>query len=205
MRFAAALLIAILVGLPVGGLMMGLISPPHHPFETASISLSNTIILFFRTFSLGVLVSLLSLAIGAWFAWVEQRGLYRGVKLLGVMSLLPLAIPSYLLAGTLRDTLGVGGWIGKPLGLPMFTGIIPAVIIALVFGGSGLSRLLIFSQIVLSLQLPFAVMPLIYFTGSKKHMGEFANRMWLKLVVLAIATIIVGLNSWLVMYTFFGV
>lgn len=129
MRFAATLLIAILVGLPLGGLMMGLINPPHHPFETASFNLSNTILLFFRTLSLGVLVSLFSLFIGAWFAWMEQRGLYRGVKLLGIMNLLPLAIPSYLLAGTLRDTLGIGGWIGKPLGLPMFTGIFPTVIV----------------------------------------------------------------------------
>lgn len=83
--------------------------------------------------------------------------------------------------------------------------IVPAVIIALIFGGSGLSRLLIFSQIVLSLQLPFAVLPLIYFTSSKKHMGEFANRLWLKLIVWIIAVIIVVLNGWLVLHSFLGV
>jgi manganese transport protein len=76
--------------------------------------------------------------------------------------------------------------------------IIPAVAIALVFGGSGLSRLLIFSQIILSLQLPFAILPLVYFTGSKKHMGTFANRAWLKSTVCLIAVIITGLNIWLV-------
>ncbi len=76
--------------------------------------------------------------------------------------------------------------------------IIPAVCIALLFGGSGLSRLLIFSQIVLSLQLPFAVLPLIYFTSSKKHMGSFANKLWMKASVFSIAFIIISLNVWLV-------
>jgi len=82
--------------------------------------------------------------------------------------------------------------------------IIPAVIIAILFQGSGLSRLLIFSQIVLSLQLPFAILPLVYLTSSKKHMGEFANRMWLKVVVFAIAAVITSLNVWLIIHTFFG-
>lgn len=83
--------------------------------------------------------------------------------------------------------------------------IIPAVAIALLFGGSGLSRLLIFSQIVLSLQLPFAVLPLIYVTSSKKHMGQFANRTWLKMVIGVIAGVIICLNSWLIVYIVAGV
>jgi manganese transport protein len=83
--------------------------------------------------------------------------------------------------------------------------IVPAVIIAIAFGGSGLSRLLIFSQIVLSLQLPFAVLPLVYFTSSKKHMGEFVNRTWMKIVISLIAGIIICLNVWLILHTFFGV
>jgi manganese transport protein len=82
--------------------------------------------------------------------------------------------------------------------------IIPAVIIAVLFQGSGLSRLLIFSQIVLSLQLPFAILPLVYFTNSKQHMGEFANKLWLKLVVGGIATVITGLNIWLIIRIFAG-
>jgi manganese transport protein len=83
--------------------------------------------------------------------------------------------------------------------------IIPAVIIAVLFQGSGLSRLLIFSQIVLSLQLPFAILPLVYFTSSKKHMGGFANKLWLKVVVSGIAAIITGLNIWLIIRIFAGV
>jgi manganese transport protein len=82
--------------------------------------------------------------------------------------------------------------------------IIPAVIIAIAFGGSGLSQLLIFSQVVLSLQLPFAVIPLAYFTSSKKYMGKFANKLWLKIIVFSIAIIITSLNIWLVSKALFG-
>ncbi|HEY5695305.1 MAG TPA: Nramp family divalent metal transporter [Candidatus Saccharimonadales bacterium] len=82
--------------------------------------------------------------------------------------------------------------------------IVLAVIIALLFGGSGLSRLLIFSQIILSMQLPFAVLPLIYITSSKRHMGQFANKTWLKIIVGAITCTIVCLNAWLVAYTLAG-
>lgn len=81
--------------------------------------------------------------------------------------------------------------------------IIPAVIIALLFGGSGLSRLLIFSQIILSLQLPFAIWPLVYFTSHKKHLGKFANGWKLKMVIILIAMVITGLNLWLIINTFF--
>jgi len=82
--------------------------------------------------------------------------------------------------------------------------IIPAVIIAVMFQGSGLSRLLIFSQIVLSLQLPFAILPLVYLTSSKKHMGDFANKLWLKIVVGLIAAVIVALNVWRIVRVFAG-
>lgn len=76
--------------------------------------------------------------------------------------------------------------------------IIPAVIIAITFGGSGLSQLLIFSQVVLSLQLPFAILPLIYFTSRHKYMGKFVNKAWLKTIIFIIAAIIVSLNVWLI-------
>lgn len=76
--------------------------------------------------------------------------------------------------------------------------IIPAVLIAIIFGGSGLSNLLIASQVVLSMQLPFAVFPLVWFTSSRKKMGAFVNPLWLKGVTAAIALIIAGLNIWLI-------
>jgi manganese transport protein len=80
--------------------------------------------------------------------------------------------------------------------------IVPAAFIVLVYGGSGLSKLLIFSQVVLSMQLPFAVFPLVLFTSSRKKMGVFANPWWLKVVAFVIALIIASLNVWLISQVF---
>ncbi len=54
--------------------------------------------------------------------------------------------------------------------------IIPAVTVAIIYGEAGTARLLVLSQVVLSMQLPFAVIPLVMFTSDKAKMGEFANR-----------------------------
>jgi manganese transport protein len=72
--------------------------------------------------------------------------------------------------------------------------IIPAVIVTMMYGESGTAKLLIFSQVVLSLQLSFAVIPLIVFTSSRKKMGEFVNALWMKILAWTTAGIIVALN-----------
>lgn len=76
--------------------------------------------------------------------------------------------------------------------------IVPAVFTILYSGQEGLGRLIILSQVVLSLQLGFAVIPLIHFTSDKKKMGNFANGIKIKLFAWASAIIIVGLNGKLV-------
>jgi manganese transport protein len=76
--------------------------------------------------------------------------------------------------------------------------IVPAVGIAIAFGDSGLANLLIASQVVLSMQLPFAVIPLVWFTSSRKKMGMFVNPLWMKVIVFSIAAIIGTLNVWLI-------
>jgi manganese transport protein len=76
--------------------------------------------------------------------------------------------------------------------------LIPAVAVLAAAGDKGLFRLLILSQVVLSLQLPFATIPLIHFTSDRKKMGVFANRTWVKILAWAIAAIIVVLNLKLV-------
>jgi manganese transport protein len=76
--------------------------------------------------------------------------------------------------------------------------IVPAVFVVWLYGSSGLANLLIASQVVLSLQLPFAVFPLVLMTNSKKKMGKFANPMWLKVITILIAVIIASLNIWLI-------
>jgi manganese transport protein len=76
--------------------------------------------------------------------------------------------------------------------------IAPAVAVILVAGEDAVFNLLILSQVVLSLQLPFAVVPLVKFTGSKQKMGPFANRPWVQVLAWAVTMIILGLNGWLI-------
>jgi manganese transport protein len=82
--------------------------------------------------------------------------------------------------------------------------IVPAVIVAIVGGESGTAKLLILSQVILSLQLSFAVFPLVMFTSSKLKMGEFVNPFWLKVLAYAVATVIASLNVWLLFQTVRG-
>jgi manganese transport protein len=72
--------------------------------------------------------------------------------------------------------------------------IVPAVIVAALYGASGTTKLLMISQVVLSLQLPFAVIPLVRMTSDRRKMGEFVNPLWLKIAAWTISATIVGLN-----------
>ncbi|HSW99934.1 MAG TPA: Nramp family divalent metal transporter [Patescibacteria group bacterium] len=76
--------------------------------------------------------------------------------------------------------------------------IIPAACIALICGGSGLGKLIILSQVALSIQLPFAILPLVFFTSSKRWMGAWVNPVWLTATASVIAVGIGGLSVWLV-------
>ena len=80
--------------------------------------------------------------------------------------------------------------------------IVPAVIVAIMGGESGTAKLLILSQVVLSLQLSFAVFPLVMFTSDKLKMGEFVNPAWLKVLAYIVAVVIAVLNVWLLFQTF---
>ena len=75
--------------------------------------------------------------------------------------------------------------------------IIPAAFTVYLAGEHGTYRLLILSQVILSMQLPFAVIPLIHFTNSRERMGAFANRAWLRVLAWATAALILVLNVWL--------
>jgi manganese transport protein len=80
--------------------------------------------------------------------------------------------------------------------------IIPAVIVTILYGEKGAGALLILSQVILSLQLSFAVVPLVYFTSQRSKMGGFVNRPWLAATAWAVAAAIIGLNAWLLIGTF---
>ena len=75
--------------------------------------------------------------------------------------------------------------------------IIPALIISILYGERGTADLLVFSQVILSMQLSFAVVPLVMFTGNKTKMGQFVNKPWLKVLAWTISGIIIVLNLYL--------
>jgi len=80
--------------------------------------------------------------------------------------------------------------------------IIPAVIVTVISGEKGTTNLLVLSQVILSLQLSFAVFPLVVFTSDKVKMGEFVNGPIVKWLAWSVATIIALLNAWLLLQTF---
>ncbi len=80
--------------------------------------------------------------------------------------------------------------------------IVPAIIAVAYYGHRGTAQLLILSQVVLSLQLSFAVIPLVLFTGDPAKMGEFANPHWVKALAWVVAGAIAGLNTYLLILTF---
>ena len=82
--------------------------------------------------------------------------------------------------------------------------IVPAAVVAIMYGETGAAKLLILSQVVLSMQLSFAVFPLVAFTSDKLKMGELVNPAWLKVLAYAVAFIIGGLNIWLLLQIFRG-
>jgi manganese transport protein len=82
--------------------------------------------------------------------------------------------------------------------------IVPAVIVTAVSGERGSGQLLILSQVILSMQLSFAVVPLVMFTSDKAKMGAFVSPRWLKVLAWLIAGVIGALNAWLLVETFRG-
>lgn len=82
--------------------------------------------------------------------------------------------------------------------------IVPAVLVTALAGPSATAQLLILSQVILSLQLPFAVIPLMQFTGDPRLMGPFVNTGWMKVLGWAIALTITGLNAFLLYQTVAG-
>jgi manganese transport protein len=77
--------------------------------------------------------------------------------------------------------------------------IVPAAVVTIWYGEQGTARLLILSQVVLSLQLPFAVVPLVMFTADRRKMGELVAPRWLTAIAVLIAAAIIVLNAKLIL------
>lgn len=114
------------------------------------------------------------------------------------------------LTGTLAGQIVMEGFLNirmKPWLRRLITrliAIVPAVIVTALYGEKGTMDLLILSQVILSLQLSFAVVPLVKFTSDRVKMGEFVNKAWLKWLAWSIAAVIMVLNAYLLFRTFFG-
>ena len=107
------------------------------------------------------------------------------------------------LTGTLAGQIVMEGFLSlrmKPWMRRLVTrlvAVVPAVIVATIAGEKGVGQLLILSQVILSMQLGFAVLPLVRFTGDRAKMGRFANGPLLAATAWCIAALIVGLNAYL--------
>jgi manganese transport protein len=114
------------------------------------------------------------------------------------------------ITGTLAGQVVMEGFIHmklKPWARRMVTrtlAIIPTIIVVALWGSHGTEKLLILSQVILSFQLSFAVVPLVKFTCDRKRMGEFANGWLMKATAWGVAGLIAGLNAWLLVQTFWG-
>ncbi len=170
----------------------------------------------------------------------EVASLVDAHRLLGNLignSIAPIAFGLALLAagqsstitGTFAGQIVMEGFVGlkmRPWLRRLFTRILavtPAVLVLWFYGDSSVDSLLIVSQVILSLQLPFAIVPLIYFTSSKEKMKGFANKPIIKILAWASALLLLSLNlkfitdiiienfqhpqpqSWLILYVLFPV
>jgi manganese transport protein len=112
---------------------------------------------------------------------------------------------SSTITGTLSGQIVMEGYLNLRIApwlrrlITRLIAIIPAYIVILLYGEGRTGELLVFSQVVLSLQLGFAIIPLIHFTSDKEKMGVFAIKPWVKIAAWIIAVIIVSLNVKLVM------
>lgn len=111
---------------------------------------------------------------------------------------------SSTITGTLSGQIVMEGYLNLRIApwlrrlITRLIAIIPAYIVILLYGESETGALLVFSQVILSLQLGFAIIPLIHFTSDKEKMGRFAIGRWMKSAAWIIALIIVSLNIKLV-------
>jgi manganese transport protein len=114
------------------------------------------------------------------------------------------------LTGTLAGQIVMEGFLNIRLRpwlrrlITRLVAIIPALITVILYGERGTGQLIVLSQVVLSLQLPFAVFPLVMFTGDRSKMGELVAPLWMRALAWPVAVVIALLNAWLLWQTFFG-
>ena len=109
------------------------------------------------------------------------------------------------LTGTLAGQIVMEGFINLRLRpwlrrlITRLIAIIPAVIVIAIYGEAGTGPLLILSQVILSLQLPFAVFPLVMFTSDRAKMGRFVSPFWMRSLAWTVSIVIAALNAWMLL------
>jgi manganese transport protein len=129
-----------------------------------------------------------------------------GTELAGILFALALLASGHnsTITGTMAGQIVMEGFVDIKLKswqrrlLTRVLAMAPAILVILIYGDQYLGKLLVMSQVVLSLQLPFAVIPLVQFTSSRKIMGGFVNPILIKYLAISVAFLITGLNMWLV-------
>ncbi len=107
------------------------------------------------------------------------------------------------LTGTLAGQIVMEGFLDLKLKpwlrrlITRLVAVVPALAVSIIYGEKGTADLLVLSQVILSLQLSFAVVPLVLFTSDKVKMGEFVNAPWLKWLAWTISAVIISLNGYL--------
>jgi manganese transport protein len=134
-----------------------------------------------------------------------------GVKFAGIFFAIALLASGQnsTLTGTMAGQIVMEGFLNiklKPWLRRLITrliAVIPALIITIIYGEKGTGQLLVLSQVILSIQLSFAVVPLLLFTSDKMKMGVFANNIFVKITAWFVAVTIIILNIYLLITTFF--
>jgi len=114
------------------------------------------------------------------------------------------------LTGTLAGQIVMEGFVNIRLRpwlrrlITRLVAIVPAVIVVILYGERGTVALLVLSQVILSMQLSFAVFPLVSFTSDRRKMGDFVSPRWIQLLAWTVAVIIAVLNVYLLYQTFAG-
>jgi len=177
----------------------------------------STVALFFAFF-INAAILIVSAAAFHGTGYQDVADINDAYRLLGPVLGIPLASTLFAIAllasgqnstltGTLAGQIVMEGFLNirlRPWMRRLITrsiAIVPAVIVAVMFGEKGVGSLLILSQVILSLQLSFAVIPLVIFTSDQHKMGKFANSTGTKTVAWTVTAIIVALNFYLLFQT----
>lgn len=181
-------------------------------------TIDSTVALFFALF---INAAILILSAGVFFrnGHHEVQGIEEAHALLSPLLGVPLASFLFAIAllasgqnatltGTLAGQIVMEGFLNLRLSPVMrrlitrLIAIIPAVIVTGLYGTKGTGQLLILSQVILSLQLSFAVFPLVAFTSNRAKMGPFVTGGFVKILSYGVATFIAFLNGWLLLACF---